>query len=306
MSELSHDKPHAKQVAYLAGPMRGIPEYNFPAFYAAAAALRQHGLDVWSPAENDVNQDGFDPAKDTAQPMRHYMRRDLPAVLDADMVCVLPGWEKSQGAQLEVHVARACGIPVYNAHDLSPASTPSHARRLPCGTPESEMPNSSPCCGEYDKCVRACTPRGEWIASQRTPSTTPQKPGDLLTREHDKSLRGAAARLALATGFQFDDCALDIQQVCNHILAKHYAPSAIARSEDPGTVKILTAMVERAYGIFTASGVLRVAEQDPNSNDPIVAWASDVRSILYRNKPAEIDTVVGALRRADGGVKEVK
>lgn len=117
-----------RQVAYLAGPMRGIHEYNFPAFYAAAAALRAHGLDVWSPAENDVNQDGFDPAKDTAHPMRHYMKRDLPAVLNADMVCVLPGWEKSQGAQLEVHVARACGIPVYNAHDLS--SVPS-ARVLP-------------------------------------------------------------------------------------------------------------------------------------------------------------------------------
>lgn len=65
-------------------------------------------------------------------------------------------------------------------------------------------------------------------------------------------------------------------------------PSATPRAEkeDPGTVKILTALVERAYGIFTASGVLRVAEQDPDSNDPIVAWASDVRSILYRNKPA--------------------
>ena len=114
-----------KQVAYLAGPMRGHVEYNFPAFHAAAAKLRAHGLDVWSPAEHDVNQDGFDPAKDTAQPMRHYMKRDLPAVLDADMVCVLPGWEKSQGARLEVHVAQTCGIPVYEAETLRPVPSPS-------------------------------------------------------------------------------------------------------------------------------------------------------------------------------------
>lgn len=93
----------------------------------------------------------------------------------------------------------------------------------------------------------------------------------------------------------------------NHLKGDHgcvvcaFTPSATPRSEDPGTVKILTALVERAYGIFTASGVLRVAEQDPDSNDPIVAWASDVRSILYRNKPAAIDDVIGALRRADGG-----
>lgn len=110
----------AKQVAYLAGPMRGYAEYNFPAFHAAAAKLRGHGLDVWSPAEHDVNEDGFDPAKDTHQPMKHYMRRDLPAVLDADMVCVLPGWEKSQGACLEVLVAQTCGIPVYVAETMQP------------------------------------------------------------------------------------------------------------------------------------------------------------------------------------------
>ena len=103
---------HALRV-YLAGPMRGIPEYNFPAFYAAAKALRDIGCEVWSPAENDVEKDGFDPTKDKAQPMCHYMRRDLPAVLNSDAVVVLPGWEKSEGAQLEAHVAKKCGIPIH-------------------------------------------------------------------------------------------------------------------------------------------------------------------------------------------------
>jgi len=53
---------------YLAGPMRGIPEYNFPAFFAAATSIRDRGIEVWSPAENDVHQDGFDPVKDTPRP----------------------------------------------------------------------------------------------------------------------------------------------------------------------------------------------------------------------------------------------
>ena len=104
---------------YLAGPMRGYPEYNFPAFFAAAKSLRERGIEVWSPAENDVHADGFNPATDTHQPMRHYMKRDLPAVLEADFVAVLSGWERSQGACLEVHVARTCGIPVLWASDLS-------------------------------------------------------------------------------------------------------------------------------------------------------------------------------------------
>ena len=107
---------------YLAGPMRGIPKFNFPAFATAAADLRVRGHEVWSPAENDVEDDGFDPTKDTAQPMRHYMARDVPAIFNSEAIAVLPGWRGSQGARLEVHIATECGIPVLDAATLKPIS----------------------------------------------------------------------------------------------------------------------------------------------------------------------------------------
>jgi hypothetical protein len=102
--------------------MRGIPLFNFPAFDRAAKDLRGRGHEVWSPAENDVEKDGFDPATDQPRGMPHYMARDLPAVCMADAVAVLPGWEKSRGATLEVHVARALDKPVLDAQTLEPVT----------------------------------------------------------------------------------------------------------------------------------------------------------------------------------------
>jgi hypothetical protein len=109
---------------YLAGPMRGIPLYNFPAFFAAAKELRSKGHEVWSPAENDVEVDGFDPvANPDAErkqqwTLSHYMERDLPVICRVDAIAVLPGWEASEGARLEVMVARQLGKQVLNASTL--------------------------------------------------------------------------------------------------------------------------------------------------------------------------------------------
>ena len=41
---------------YIAGPMRGYPEFNFPAFYAAEERLRARGHAVFNPARRDVGR----------------------------------------------------------------------------------------------------------------------------------------------------------------------------------------------------------------------------------------------------------
>lgn len=101
--------------------MRGLPSFNFPAFEAAAAALRAKGYEVWSPAEADMQIDGFHPDENTTRephPFAVYMQRDLPAVCAAHAVAVLPGWEHSQGARLEVFVCRAVGHGVFTVDSL--------------------------------------------------------------------------------------------------------------------------------------------------------------------------------------------
>lgn len=42
-----------------------------------------------------------------------YLRGDLAALLDCDAILMLPGWESSHGARLELTTASACGLRVF-------------------------------------------------------------------------------------------------------------------------------------------------------------------------------------------------
>ncbi len=96
---------------YIASAMTGLPACNFPAFFAAEAALEAMGHTSFNPARKDV-EDGFDPVSDHPKPLREYMIDDLPELLKCDAVCLLEGWEKSRGVSLEVFVALFFGMPV--------------------------------------------------------------------------------------------------------------------------------------------------------------------------------------------------
>ena len=98
---------------YVAGPMTGLPEWNYPAFNAAARDLRALGFDVSNPVEVD-HAAGHDVNRDGPQSHRDYMRRDLPEVLSCDAIVVLAGWENSKGARIEVGVAVECGLGVFD------------------------------------------------------------------------------------------------------------------------------------------------------------------------------------------------
>lgn len=88
---------------YLAGPMTGIPEHNFPAFHEAATKLRATGLHVENPAEH-----GFREGAEWAD----YLRYDLGRLSTCECVVLLPGWEVSRGVGLELSVAKALGMQV--------------------------------------------------------------------------------------------------------------------------------------------------------------------------------------------------
>jgi hypothetical protein len=101
---------------YIAGPMRGYPEHNFPAFDAAAKELRRAGWRVLSPAEMD-RVAGIHEFTDLSNPStsikREVMRRDCAALCEADAIALLPGWEKSAGVKVELTLAKFLGLQEY-------------------------------------------------------------------------------------------------------------------------------------------------------------------------------------------------
>lgn len=89
---------------YVAGPMSGYPELNFPAFHAETARLRALGHEAVNPAE--VNPD-------PGMEWRDCMRADIKVMVDCDAIQLLPKWQHSKGACLEYQIATALGLAVF-------------------------------------------------------------------------------------------------------------------------------------------------------------------------------------------------
>ena len=106
---------------YIAGPMRGIPLYNFPEFDKAAEKLFNEGWDPVNPAELD-RELGYHPEEMPVSfdwnslpegfPLKEIVAKDIDALTECDAIYMLAGWERSKGAKAELAVAIWLGLEV--------------------------------------------------------------------------------------------------------------------------------------------------------------------------------------------------
>lgn len=107
---------------YIAGPMRGYPYFNFPAFDKAAADLKCYDYEVVSPAEMD-REIGFDPELLGADydwtdlnacefSLHDAIDRDVAALKTCDAIFLLEGWLDSKGARAEKALADWLGLEI--------------------------------------------------------------------------------------------------------------------------------------------------------------------------------------------------
>lgn len=111
---------------YLAGPMTGLPDFNYPEFRKVSEELRGVGYTVLNPAEVDDLHERE--RKRLSEPntcllcdngekhdWQWYMKRTIKMLCDAQGLAVLPGWEKSRGAKIEVWIAENINLPIASA-----------------------------------------------------------------------------------------------------------------------------------------------------------------------------------------------
>ena len=85
-----------KQKIYIAGPMRGLPAFNYPAFNDWAKLHRDVGWDVVNPAEIGAQ---------FGTPEQH-------ALETCDAVFLMSGWQNSLGARQELATALHYGLKI--------------------------------------------------------------------------------------------------------------------------------------------------------------------------------------------------
>jgi hypothetical protein len=106
---------------YIAGPMRSIPEFGFPAFDECERYLRLQDptATVFSPANRDRSEGldvsgltGNENLDDLDFDLSAAFRDDFRFITEATHLVLLPGWSKSEGATTEKKVAELCGLEI--------------------------------------------------------------------------------------------------------------------------------------------------------------------------------------------------
>ncbi|EPW8906991.1 DUF4406 domain-containing protein, partial [Pseudomonas aeruginosa] len=163
---------------YIAGPMTGYKDCNFPAFNAQAEALRGLGYHVENPADHGV-VDGAE--------WQDYLRYDISRLSTCEAIFLLPGWSKSKGAALEVYIAKALGMTfIHHADAEREQPSPVQPEEAPvigclCGKPMTEGHHSPDGCSSLEEFAPHLSAQAQAKQAER-----PEVVGYLATAEHPK------------------------------------------------------------------------------------------------------------------------
>jgi hypothetical protein len=100
-----------KTTVYIAGPMRGVLDFNRKEFDRAEANLIRKGIyNTISPVSLDKLSGLTDEELSSPKGLRQVMKRDLNELCECDAIYMLNNWERSEGATIEHRLAAMLGL----------------------------------------------------------------------------------------------------------------------------------------------------------------------------------------------------
>ncbi|MBN5514128.1 DUF4406 domain-containing protein [Pseudomonas paraeruginosa] len=172
---------------YLAGPMTGLPDFNYPAFNAEEKRIRALGYFVENPAVNMIYR---------GSPWETYMRDGIKRLMDCDILALLPGWERSRGANIERNLAITLGMLVVDAEAL----------------PEPDF--VCKCHGNMYHCCWAPSDNDPFICRRQSGMPAYQSPEDQLA-----TARTALEQIAALTDVSTGGIGMDVLQIAKQALS---------------------------------------------------------------------------------------
>jgi hypothetical protein len=124
--------PRAESHIYLSGPMSNFPDYNRPYFMAVEKVLTLQmsilafrallGFPLVHPGFwtdcRIINPANFVTASellsvDEEDKWSYCMRKAIPKLANCNVLVLLPGWSRSEGAKLELEIAEKLGMTIF-------------------------------------------------------------------------------------------------------------------------------------------------------------------------------------------------
>jgi hypothetical protein len=234
---------------------------------------------------------------------------NLDASADAELARVRAisneEWQRRHDAKVRAGIAAACAL------NEAPADKPSASRdgpMMPC-----------PYCGGPPAVIeRFHDTAGNLIRAARIEESEDGLHATAFVFCHECGAQGPEARDIVFKAAHADLVRIQAKEEWNTRNARHrelyeagvraglfgeLGAESAKEPSDPGTEKLLRDLLDRMYKMnLLAIPSLRVMEFDPDSNDPLVAWMSDARKVLYGNLrlSPENDRVIAAVKAVTG------
>lgn len=93
---------------YISSKMTGLPQENFPAFFAFEKKMQNKGFDIVNPAR--ISQTIQEIIPEATK--RDYLSADLLELMECDGIIMFGDWRNSDGALMEHIVAKQLGMKI--------------------------------------------------------------------------------------------------------------------------------------------------------------------------------------------------